>query len=95
MVQRVALLALALLFTVVGIVGWLVPVVPGFPFYLLALACAGLASRRVATWINRHERRLPLGFRKMLRLRPRLRRRRTEAGRSSPERRSGVGDHRT
>ena len=95
MVQRVALLALALLFTVLGIVGWLVPLVPGFPFYLLALACAGLASRRVATWINRHERRLPLGFRRMLRLRPRLRRRRAEAGGTSPERRSRDEDQRT
>jgi uncharacterized membrane protein YbaN (DUF454 family) len=74
MVQRVALLALALLFTVLGIIGWLVPVVTGIPFYILALACAGLASRRVATWVNRQERRLPRRVR--LLLRPRLLRRR-------------------
>jgi len=71
------LLALALVFTVCGIIGWLIPLIPGFPFYLLALACAGLASRRVSAWINRHERRLPRGFRVMLRPRMLLRRKRS------------------
>jgi len=76
-VHRVVLLALALVFTVCGIIGWLIPLIPGFPFYLLALACAGLASRRVSAWINRHERRLPRGFRVMLRPRMLLRRKRS------------------
>jgi hypothetical protein len=72
LVKRVALLALALLFLLLGIVGWLLPVVTGVPFYVLAAITAGLASRRVAAWVNRHERRLPRRWR--LLLRPRLRR---------------------
>jgi uncharacterized membrane protein YbaN (DUF454 family) len=74
MVKRVALLAAALLFVVLGIVGWLLPVVTGIPFYILGLVCAGMASRRVGGWINRHERRLPRRLR--LLLRPKLRRQR-------------------
>lgn len=72
MVKRVALLALALGFVALGIVFWLLPVVTGLPFYLLALLTAGIASRRVAGWINRQERRLPRRWR--LLLRPKLRR---------------------
>ena len=83
MVKRVALLALALVFFVLGIVGWLVPVVTGIPFYILALACAGLASRRVAAWINRQERRLPRRVR--LLLRPRFLRRRVRADGVGPD----------
>ena len=78
MVKRVALLAAALLFVVLGIIGWLVPVVTGIPFYILALVCAGMASQRVAGWINRHERRLPAKWR--LLLRPKLRRQRRRGG---------------
>ena len=72
-IKRVALLVLAVVFLALGVVGWLVPVVTGIPFYVLGLLCAGMASRRVAGWINRHERRLPWRWR--LLLRPRLRRR--------------------
>lgn len=83
MVKRVALLAAALVFVVLGIVGWLLPIVTGIPFYILALVCAGMASRRVAGWVNRHERRLPLRWR--LLLRPRLRRRRGAARGDGPD----------
>ena len=72
MVKRIALLAAALVLFGLGIVGWLVPIVTGIPFYILAAVCAGMASPRVARWINRHERRLPRRWR--LLLRPRLRR---------------------
>ena len=71
-VKRVGLLALSLVFVVLGIVGWLLPVVPGLPFYVLALVTAGMASVRVARWVNRQERRLPRRWR--LLLRPKLRR---------------------
>ena len=71
-VKRVALLLLSLVFVVLGIVGWLLPVVTGVPFYVLALITAGMASVRVARWVNRQERRLPRRWR--LLLRPRLRR---------------------
>ena len=82
MIKRVALLVLALVFLVLGVVGWLVPVVTGIPFYILALVCAGMASRRVGRWINHHERRLPRRWR--LLLRPRLRRQQKAAARPPP-----------
>ena len=42
-----------------GVVGWLLPVVTGVPFYVLGLVLLGMASDRVRRWINRAERRLP------------------------------------
>ena len=49
----------ALFCFVLGIIGWLIPVVTGLPFHAAALVLLGLASRRVARWINRLERRFP------------------------------------
>ena len=74
---RVLLLAGAVLCVALGIVGWLIPVLPGFPFYIAAAVMAGMASRRVAAFLNRQERRLPRRAR--LLLRPKLRRARREA----------------
>lgn len=70
---RGALVAGALLCLVLGVIGWLIPVVSGVPFYILGLVLLGLASPATARWINRQERRLPL------RWRLRLRRRRKQA----------------
>ncbi len=50
-----------------GIVGWLIPVITGIPFYVVGLALLGMASSRVIVWINRLERRLPDRFRRELR----------------------------
>ena len=52
---------------VLGIVGWLVPVVTGLPFYAAALVLLAVASERVRGWINRLERRLPRAVRRALR----------------------------
>lgn len=52
---------------VLGIIGWLIPVVTGIPFYLVGLALLGMASDRGVVWINRLERRLPDRFRRELR----------------------------
>ena len=50
-----------------GVVGWLIPVVTGLPFYAIGLLLLGMASGRVARWINRMDRRLPLAVRIKLR----------------------------
>lgn len=42
-----------------GIVGWLVPVVTGIPFYAAALILLAVASDRARGWVNALERRLP------------------------------------
>jgi hypothetical protein len=64
---RIACLAGALVFFVIGIAGWLVPVVTGLPFYLAALVLLGVASDRVLGGINRLERKLPYRWRVGLR----------------------------
>jgi hypothetical protein len=68
-IKRAALLGAALVFFVLGVVFWLIPVLTGLPFYLLAAITAGMASRRVARWVNRAERRLPHRVRLVLRRR--------------------------
>ncbi len=64
---RVALVALAVVFFLLGILGWLVPIVTGVPFYALGLIALGMASRRVGRWINAWERKLPYKLRRALR----------------------------
>jgi uncharacterized membrane protein YbaN (DUF454 family) len=52
---------------VLGVVGWLIPVVTGLPFHVAGLVLLGLASDRVAGWINGLDRRLPHRVRLALR----------------------------
>lgn len=77
--RKAVLLSAASVFFVLGVVGWLVPVVTGIPFYVLALVCLGMASDRVARRINAWERRLPRRHRLVLR-RFRWRARRNSSG---------------
>ncbi|MGQ0553870.1 MAG: hypothetical protein ACT4PU_11705 [Planctomycetota bacterium] len=72
LIYRLALLSAAGIFFLLGVAFWLIPVLTGIPFHILALVCLGLASRRAARWINTRERRLPRRWR--LLLRPKLRR---------------------
>lgn len=69
---RVGLVLAAGVFFVIGVVLWLTPVVTGIPFYILAMVCLGMASKRVARWINHQEEKLP--YKARLWLRPKLRR---------------------
>jgi hypothetical protein len=50
-----------------GVVGWLIPVVTGVPFYAAGLVFLGLASDRVRHGVNRLERRLAEGTRRRIR----------------------------
>ena len=52
---------------VLGVIGWLIPLVTGLPFYAAGLLLLGMASSRVAQWVNRMDRRLPFGVRVKLR----------------------------
>jgi hypothetical protein len=56
--QRVLLFAGAILMFIVGIVGWLVPVVTGIPFYIAGLVMLAMASKRFQDYVNRMERKL-------------------------------------
>jgi hypothetical protein len=65
--MRVLLLIGVLLSVVLYILLWLLPVVTGIPFLILAAVLAGMASRRAARVINHQERRLPHRLRLLLR----------------------------
>ena len=78
LVARVALLVVALLCFVLAIVGWLVPVVTGIPFWIAGFLVLSMASRRAARWINRQEAKLPRKWR--LLLRPKLRKQLKQRG---------------
>ena len=64
---RALCLAGAFVFFVLGLAGWLIPVVTGIPFYLVAIALLGMASDRALMAINRLERKLPHRWRVALR----------------------------
>ena len=59
----------ALLCFVLGVFGWLVPLVTGIPFYVMGLLLLGMASERTRRWVNRMEQKLPhrwrLGIRRL------------------------------
>jgi len=50
-----------------GIVGWLMPVVTGIPFYIVGLVLLAQASGRTVKWINWTEARLAPRRRRQLR----------------------------
>lgn len=66
-VRRLLSLVGGVLCILLGVVGWLVPVVTGLPFYALGILLLGMASRRFRRLVNRAERRLPPGARRALR----------------------------
>jgi len=68
---RVLALVGGVLFMVLGVVGWLIPVVTGIPFYIIGLGLFGMGSRRARHWINKLEQHLP--YKARLFLRPKLR----------------------
>jgi len=64
---RPALFTGAFLAFAAGIVAWLVPVITGIPFFIVALVLLGMASERVRRWLNRAERRLSVKWRRRIR----------------------------
>ncbi|GJM22430.1 MAG: hypothetical protein DHS20C15_23450 [Planctomycetota bacterium] len=68
--QRVVLIVIAVLAFAAGVVGWLVPVITGIPFYVVGLVCLAKVSPWMATRINRLDERLSPRWRRGLRWRP-------------------------
>lgn len=87
-VRRVLLAGLGVLCMGLGVVGWLVPVITGVPFYVAGLLLLGKASPWFAHQINRLEAHLPVKLRRALRWRP-GRRAHESAAPTSPETRRG------
>ncbi len=64
---RLLWVAGALVFFALGVVGWLVPVVTGVPFYIVGFLLLAGASERVRLWLNRVEKNFPIHWRWKLR----------------------------
>lgn len=64
---RIVFLVAALVCFAAGVLGWLIPVVTGIPFYVAGLVFLGLISDRTRRLINRLERRLAESTRRRLR----------------------------
>ena len=64
---RVVFLGAAFVCLVLGVVGWLIPVITGIPFYAAGLVFLGLASDLVRRFINRMERKLSENTRRRMR----------------------------
>lgn len=64
---RVLFLGAALVCFAAGVVGWLIPVITGLPFYAIGLVFLGLTSERVRRWVNRLERRCAESTRRKIR----------------------------
>lgn len=68
--KKVLLLGGAAVFLALGVIGWLIPVVTGIPFYIIGFAMLGAGSRRATALLNRLEERLPhrwrVGLRRMV-----------------------------
>jgi hypothetical protein len=64
---RMIFLVAALVCFAGGVVGWLIPVVTGIPFYVAGLVFLGLASDRTRRLINRLEHRLAEDTRRKMR----------------------------
>jgi hypothetical protein len=65
--MRMIFLGAALVCFVLGVVGWLIPVITGIPFYAAGLVFLGLASDRTRRLINRLEHRLSESTRRKIR----------------------------
>lgn len=66
--KRALLLGGAVVFLILGVIGWLVPVVTGIPFYVVGFALLGAASPRAIHALNRLEARLPERWRVAIRV---------------------------
>jgi hypothetical protein len=64
---RIIFMVAAAVCFVLGVVGWLIPVITGIPFYAAGLVFLGLASDRTRRFINRMERRLSESTRRKIR----------------------------
>lgn len=71
--SRILLSVGGVLLIVLGVIGWILPLVPGVPFLVLGFALLGMCSQRLAVRINRAEARLPIKWRLWLRPGPKPR----------------------
>ncbi|KAA3607873.1 MAG: hypothetical protein DWQ01_12355 [Planctomycetota bacterium] len=58
-VAKILAVVAGLFCLVFGLIGWVIPILTGIPFYLLGLALLGWGSRRLRLRINAWETRLP------------------------------------
>jgi uncharacterized membrane protein YbaN (DUF454 family) len=65
--RAVLFIAGAIVCFALGVIGWLIPIMSGLPFYALGLILLGLVSDRMRRLVNSLERRLPESVRRRAR----------------------------
>ena len=65
--QRIIYPLVGLVFIIIGIIGWLMPIVPGFPLIIIGLPWLACFNARFELWIRRHMRRIGQGILKKFR----------------------------
>jgi uncharacterized membrane protein YbaN (DUF454 family) len=67
LVVRIVLFILGGLLVIYGILGVLLPVLPGFPFLLIGMPLLAASSERARGWVNRLDKKFPFTLRLLLR----------------------------
>lgn len=67
LIMRMSLFVFGGLLVVYGIIGVILPVLPGFPFLLIGMPLMAASSERARGWMNMLDRRFPLTLRLLLR----------------------------
>lgn len=67
LIVRAVLFVIGGLLVVYGIIGVILPVLPGFPFLLVGMPLMAASSERARGWMNALDRRFPLTLRLLLR----------------------------
>ncbi|CAG0985687.1 Inner membrane protein YbaN [Planctomycetaceae bacterium] len=67
LIVRVALFVVGGLLVIYGILGVILPVLPGFPFLLIGMPLMAASSERARGWMNSLDRKFPLTMRLLLR----------------------------
>jgi len=69
LLKRLGLVVGGLVLVVLGILGWILPFLPGVPVLIAGLALLALASERLRRRVNFYEAKLPVKWRERIRFR--------------------------
>jgi hypothetical protein len=67
LIVRIVLLVVGGVFVIYGILGVLLPVLPGFPFLVIGMPLLAASSERARGWVNALDKKFPLTLRLLLR----------------------------
>lgn len=67
LIVRIVLFIVGGILVVYGIIGVILPVLPGFPFLLIGMPLLAASSERARGWVNKLDKKFPLTLRLLLR----------------------------